>query len=83
MGLPVTTFLTVHVRGRAYCGAAHHLSFQLPAGSPPSTVDLPVPDGVQRYHLVLSPQTGRPACDREGNILYVPAPEVRVRACAF
>lgn len=66
------------LRARAYCGAAHGLSWTLdPDSDPPDVVDLPLEGGLESYRLVYNPLTGRQARDHHGNYVYVP---VRARA---
>lgn len=72
---------TLPRQARAYCGPAHHWSWDVPPdGDPPQVTELPTPAGLTRYHLVLYRETGQPACDFYGNLLYLPVPESREAA---
>ena len=59
-------------RARAYCGPAHRHGWTVFGDQPPEVVDLPVPEGIQRYRLVRHPRTGRPARDVEGALVFIP-----------
>lgn len=65
-------------RARAYCGAAHGLTWELDRDSdPPDVIDLPVEGARASYRLVYNPRTGRRARDHHGNYLYVPVRQRR------
>jgi hypothetical protein len=59
-------------RARAYCGEAHRHGWTVFGDRPPEVVDLPVPEGTQRYRLVRHPRTGRPARDVQGALIFIP-----------
>jgi hypothetical protein len=65
------------LRGRAYCGEAHHREWVIGDVRPPDRVELHVGSTVWPYRLVRCPRTGRPAHDHRGALVFVPAPRGR------